>query len=101
MKNYTEVHCNCKECGQPMDIVFQPMPDHLASVIHNGKLGSALATCKIEGCEFFGVTLTPERHAALTETEREAYRIRARDINRRLSEPVHQHKYDPNRVMGA
>lgn len=104
MQNLTEIRCNCKECGQPMDIIFQVMPEHLASVEFNGKLGSALATCKTEGCEFKGITLEPKQHEALTEDQREAYRASNRDFTRRQSNTA-DHQYiethkSASRMMG-
>ncbi len=69
----------CKECGRPASVYFQPFCRAVGSGdVFNGQVGYFAATCINRQCDFYGVTLSPQNHEALTETEREAYRQQRR-----------------------
>lgn len=54
-------HCNCRECGQPLDTFAQ--------------FGYTYGTCRTDGCNRKGVTLDIETLAGLTAEQVESYRV--------------------------
>ena len=55
----------CRECGQTMEVIQQPMV--------NGCY-IPLITCRNRSCSLFGVTLSVDQYNSLTEEQLEAYR---------------------------
>ncbi len=66
----TSSQIQCKECGARLDPVQQPN-------ISSGSI--SLITCWDHSCPLYGVTLSTEQYAKLTEAQIEAYGVMNRE----------------------
>ncbi len=74
----TSTQIQCKECGAQLDPVQQPN-------VNNGYI--SLITCWHHSCAMYGVTLSTEQYAKLTEAQIAAYGVMNRVSRQKYMHP--------------